>query len=73
MKPYEALYPLDRVLYRGKYYLVSNACYVAVDGMQKVSLIRIADIESNRMKRPSIFARADECKIIYESELHQRS
>jgi len=68
---YEDLYPMDEVVYGSKHYFVSTAHYVANDGMQVVSLIRIADIESNRRTRPSIRARADECKIIRDSPIRK--
>lgn len=71
-KEYERLGLCDKVLYKGNYYTVNNACYVANDGTQVVDLIRVADIESNRVKRPSIRARADECKIIIESDISFR-
>ena len=68
-KTMEHLYPMDKVIYDKKYYFVSTAHYVAVDGMQVVSLIRVADMESNRNKRSSIKIRADECKIIIDSPI----
>ena len=67
---YEHLSPLDEVVYKGKHYFVSTAHYVSAgkDNMQIVRLIRMADFHSNRMKRPSISVRADECKIIRDSD-----
>lgn len=67
MEKYEHLYPGDEVIYRGALYWVSNACFMDNDGTQSVNLIRTADLESNRPKRESIRARADECKLMRES------
>ena len=66
MTSYEPLYPMDEVLYDGKHWIVNNAVWADTDGMQVVSLIRLADIQSNRPTRDSIKVRANECRVLRE-------
>ncbi len=67
----EAIYPMDKVLYKGNYYFVSTAHYEDNEGNQVVSLIREADMNSNRKTRQSIRAKAKDCKIIVDSPIRK--
>ncbi len=66
----ERLYSGDEVVYKGKFYYVTTANFTDYDGIQKIRLIRVADMESNRQNTlPSIVVRSNECKIINESNI----